>query len=432
MNRVSGIEYWVLSIGHRVSGIEYRVSNSWDLKLGTWDLKALRFNGLGFRGSGFRDFCVLVSLCSCVFVPLCLCVLAPSAQAQDAIEIESSLVTVESELELEDLLAAREKAVVETQVHLSTDQEDSSNEPATRLRQDSFDPSALRESVSDEPSSEVIAEEDVLKINQTLRRVIEQNRRLQDEKDKMEQELGRLRGESRVADKRRKELLEKVSAYEDRVQQAMEVQQTLDETVADIKTKVKTREEALLSQIRELQQQMEKNRPEDPKGDTASASVSPLSEEENAGLQTTVLPEVSEIARAQQQGLDVIRLMDNLDEMRRTMSEDEARIHYNMGNIFFHQGKYSEAAKEYHKALDITPQDANSHFNLALVSGDFLHEYETALNHYQQYLFLNPEAEDAPLVQEKILEAQLYVRSWDDKDVDRETHADRPRELYAW
>jgi len=420
MNRVSGIGYWVLRIGHRVLGP-------------------------GDPGRGTRD------AGSCVVVSLCLCAIASAVYAQDAIEIESNLVTVESELELEDLLAARETAAVETQTHLSAGQEVRSNEPAARLRQDSFDPSALRESVSDEPTSEVIAEEDVLKINQTLRRVIEQNRRLQDEKALMEQELGRLRGESRVADKRRKELLEKVSAYEDRVQQAMEVQQTLDETVADIKSKVRTREESLLVQIRDLQQQLEmrilESHQDTPQGPPTSAADSgpanpaavrqaqkPAERAEQNGETADygTAGAAADIAAAQQQGLDVIRLIDNLDQMRQAMSQDEARIHYNMGTIFFHQGSYTEAAVEYQKAVELRPQDADSHFNLALVAGDYLNEYERALTHYQQYLFLNPGAEDAPLVREKILEAQLYIRSWEDKDVDRETHADRPGELYTW
>jgi hypothetical protein len=57
------------------------------------------------------------------------------------------------------------------------------------------------------------------------------------------------------------------------------------------------------------------------------------------------------------------------------------------------------------------PYDASSHFNLAFVSGEFLNDPKTALAHYQRYLYLNPKAEDAHLVKEKILQAQLQLRT---------------------
>ena len=82
-----------------------------------------------------------------------------------------------------------------------------------------------------------------------------------------------------------------------------------------------------------------------------------------------------------------------------------------MGNIYFHQGKYKKAVGEYRQALTLTPQDPNAHYNLALVSGEFLKDLKTALNHYRQYLALRPGAEDSALVEEKILEAELILRT---------------------
>ncbi len=128
----------------------------------------------------------------------------------------------------------------------------------------------------------------------------------------------------------------------------------------------------------------------------------------------------------------MIQLMNDLDEMRESMRTDEAQVHYNMGTIFYHQGKHREARDEFRKSVELAPNDANAHFNLAYVAGDYLHDFQTALDHYQMYLYLEPNAQDAPLVQEKILDAQLNIRAWQEKVVDHEVKDDNPREVYNW
>jgi len=82
-----------------------------------------------------------------------------------------------------------------------------------------------------------------------------------------------------------------------------------------------------------------------------------------------------------------------------------------MGNVYFYQGKYKQALLEYKEAVTLMPEDASAHFNLAFVSSEFLKDWDTAVPHYRQYLMLDPEADDATLVQEKLLEAELIRRS---------------------
>ena len=102
------------------------------------------------------------------------------------------------------------------------------------------------------------------------------------------------------------------------------------------------------------------------------------------------------------------------------LKTDSTKLHYNLANLFFEQGKYEKAAREYKKVLEVIPQDPAAHYNLAFVSGEFLKDPETALNHYQRYLMLDPLAEDAPLVQEKILEAQLQLQTRIHSPIERE------------
>jgi tetratricopeptide (TPR) repeat protein len=87
-----------------------------------------------------------------------------------------------------------------------------------------------------------------------------------------------------------------------------------------------------------------------------------------------------------------------------------AKAHYNMGNIYFQRGDYQRAVVEYYQAVDLAPNDPDTHYNLAFVSGEYLGDQETALKHYQWYLYLKPNADDSAAVKEKIIEAKLALR----------------------
>jgi len=99
--------------------------------------------------------------------------------------------------------------------------------------------------------------------------------------------------------------------------------------------------------------------------------------------------------------------------------EELAKAHYNMGNIYFERGEYQRAVVEYYQAVDLTPNDADTHYNLAFVSGEYLGDQETALKHYQWYLYLKPNAPDSPVVKEKIIAAKLSLRSKIDSPLDK-------------
>ena len=99
--------------------------------------------------------------------------------------------------------------------------------------------------------------------------------------------------------------------------------------------------------------------------------------------------------------------------------EELAKAHYNMGNIYFERGEYQRAVVEYYQAVDLTPNDADTHYNLAFVSGEYLGDQETALKHYQWYLYLRPNASDSPAVKERILQAKFALRSKVDSPLDK-------------
>jgi hypothetical protein len=56
--------------------------------------------------------------------------------------------------------------------------------------------------------------------------------------------------------------------------------------------------------------------------------------------------------------------------------------------------------------LDLSPDDADIHYNLAIVYDDHLQDDAKAVFHYSRYLDLRPNAADAGLVAEWMAEAK--------------------------
>jgi tetratricopeptide (TPR) repeat protein len=110
----------------------------------------------------------------------------------------------------------------------------------------------------------------------------------------------------------------------------------------------------------------------------------------------------------------------DLDPEDEQFKSELAKAHYNMGNLYYERGEYQRALVEYYQAADLAPNDPDVHYNLAFVSGEFLGDQETALKHYQWYIYLKPNADDKNLVEEKMLQAKLHLRSKVDSDLDKD------------
>lgn len=84
-----------------------------------------------------------------------------------------------------------------------------------------------------------------------------------------------------------------------------------------------------------------------------------------------------------------------------------AKLHYNLGNFYFRQKQYRTAIEEYKEALQYTPEDADIHYNLAVVSDDYLADAATAMDHYRKYMELNPKAKDFKKIQLRVLDLEI-------------------------
>ncbi len=116
---------------------------------------------------------------------------------------------------------------------------------------------------------------------------------------------------------------------------------------------------------------------------------------------------------------EVLSKGGDLDPEDQQFREELAKAHYNMGNLYFERAEYQRAIVEYYQSVDLSPNDPDTHYNLAFISGEYLGDQETALKHYQWYMYLKPNAEDAALVKEKMTMAKLHLRSKIDSPLDK-------------
>ena len=96
---------------------------------------------------------------------------------------------------------------------------------------------------------------------------------------------------------------------------------------------------------------------------------------------------------------------------RKSGAEENERLqnlvyHYNLALGYDRADRFGEAVREYKKALEIDFNDADTHYNLAIIYDDYLNDKEKAIKHYQRYLELRPGAEDVEKVNSWIIWAK--------------------------
>jgi tetratricopeptide (TPR) repeat protein len=121
----------------------------------------------------------------------------------------------------------------------------------------------------------------------------------------------------------------------------------------------------------------------------------PSGDEEKVPLQDNVVSENKErkpsITAPKQ--IEVESIPDEAELAR--LRQEEFRNYYNLALQYDSEGRYEESLVEYHKALELMPNDADLHYNLGILYDDHIKDSKKAVFHYQRYLYLNPSAEDA-------------------------------------
>jgi len=87
-------------------------------------------------------------------------------------------------------------------------------------------------------------------------------------------------------------------------------------------------------------------------------------------------------------------LRKSVKEAEDTLKKERGLYHYNLAVAFTKAQLYDEAIDAYEKSLEFDPNNTDAHYNLGLLLDKEKHNSQKALEHFQKYLELRPDAED--------------------------------------
>lgn len=250
-------------------------------------------------------------------------------------------------------------------------------------------------------------------INESLKNAVEENKKLSQDNQAMEEELKKLRGDSEVSVSRINFLNSQRESLQQRIQQIENQNKEYQAQMNRLQATMAGKEKELNQKLADTEKQIADKKAEEEK---AMNMVLPRLKDKGALVSDQELADTKKQAEENLKRLEthtqqVTTQVAKIALENKKMKIDSAKLHYNLANTFFERGDYMRAASEYRQVVTLLPNDADAHYNLAFVYGEFLNQPAVALEHYKAYLHLNPYASDAPLVKEKILEAELFLKS---------------------
>jgi tetratricopeptide (TPR) repeat protein len=89
---------------------------------------------------------------------------------------------------------------------------------------------------------------------------------------------------------------------------------------------------------------------------------------------------------------------------------ENAKMHYNLGVLFFNNGDYKMAAYEFETALKYMPNDFDTHYNLAILYDYHIKDSRRAKEHYRKYLSLAGDSDANSHIKERFADNALRSR----------------------
>lgn len=104
------------------------------------------------------------------------------------------------------------------------------------------------------------------------------------------------------------------------------------------------------------------------------------------------------------------RVVGELSSERESLLTRTAKMHYNLGLLFFKEGDHKRAAAEFKLALQQLPNDADIYYNLAVIKDYYLEDPEKAAQYYRKYLEYSSDPQRELEVRERITDNELRAR----------------------
>jgi tetratricopeptide (TPR) repeat protein len=82
--------------------------------------------------------------------------------------------------------------------------------------------------------------------------------------------------------------------------------------------------------------------------------------------------------------------------------DEEREPHFVLGNNEFNAMNYSAAVEAFEQSLEVNPRSAKAHYRLAQLFDTKQPDMAAAIYHYQEYLRLDPKADNVDLINQRI------------------------------
>ncbi|MBF0386517.1 MAG: tetratricopeptide repeat protein [Candidatus Omnitrophica bacterium] len=219
---------------------------------------------------------------------------------------------------------------------------------------------------------------------------------VQADTESFKKEIERLKNEKEYEAKRVEEMRLEREQFVKEIRRVENLNSKYTKDLEDMRTQMASQEDSFEARMKKMEDQIKSSGSDVKRSDVPAAS-----------LKGPIMP----LVEVEKKANEVLMKGGDLDPEDEKFKEELARAHYNMGNVYFERGEYQRAVVEYYQAVDLMPYDADAHYNLAFVSGEYIGDQETALKHYQWFLYLKPQTDDRKLVEEKIVAAKISLKS---------------------
>ncbi|MDP6526511.1 MAG: tetratricopeptide repeat protein [Kiritimatiellia bacterium] len=205
---------------------------------------------------------------------------------------------------------------------------------------------------------------------------------------KLEQENAALRAELRDIQTQRQQAVREGDGLRETLDQK-------DSMIADLEDVTSLREEdrgklyLLVKHIRKMEKEIQGLEKTIDKKDSA------IQKEESRveSLERQVAQERTKFQKVKKVAL----LFDRIDQERKVQrlpDTEKKALYRSTADSLYRKGEFKLAEREYLKALELDPADADVHYNLAVLYDDELNNKSKAISHYTAYVELRPAAND--------------------------------------
>jgi len=232
----------------------------------------------------------------------------------------------------------------------------------------------------------------------TLNEALEENKKFRTEVESAQDQIGKATIENNVLRSQLRTLQAQADTFKSQLD---EKQKQSQEEMAE-----------LVSQIEKLKDAEKKSQ----EFSLAAAESALSTESENSRLkrllETAILQSerddyVRLIAESQSKAQNAAQKMMAAKRQNERMKAELGSAYYNLGNMLSDSGNHRGAITQYKKALRLNPNDAWSHYNLAIIYDYYLNNRVKSLAHYKKYLNLEPVKTELDKVRERVLEIEL-------------------------